>query len=85
MWSVSGLCGHLIQRLQQPQPAGEADFLARVGLVNRPGTADDPKTARRWLDPVQHNADLHAPTVSARAAGNISHLADACQAGAAAS
>jgi len=82
-WRVSGLCGHLIQRPQQPQPAREADFLARVGLVTLLGI-DDPKTARRRLGPVQDNADLHTPTVSALAAGNISQLADACQAGAAA-
>ena len=83
MWRVSGLCGHLIQRPQQPQPAREADFLARVGLVTLLGI-DDPKTARRRLGPVQDNADLHTPTVSALAAGNISQLADACQADAAA-
>ena len=82
-WRVSGLCGHLIQRPQQPQPAREADFLARVGLVSLLGI-DDPKTARRRLGPVQDNADLHTPTVSALAAGNISQLADACQADAAA-
>jgi hypothetical protein len=34
--------------------------------------------------PVQDNADLHTPTGSALAAGNISQLADACQADAAA-
>ena len=78
-WRVSGLCGHLIQRPQQPQPAREADFLARVGLVTLLGI-DDPKTARRRLGPVQDNADLHTPTVSALAAGNISQLADSCQA-----
>jgi hypothetical protein len=83
MWGVSGLCGHLIQRPQQPQPAREADFLARVELVSLLGI-DDPKTARRRLGPVQDNADLHMPTVSALAAGNISQLADACQADAAA-
>jgi hypothetical protein len=83
MWSVSGLCGHLIQRPQQPQPAREADFLTRVGLVSLLGI-DDLKTARRRLGPVQDNADLHTPTVSALAAGNISQLADACQAGTAA-
>jgi hypothetical protein len=83
IWRVSGLCGHLIQRPQQPQPAREADFLARVGLVSLLGI-DDPKTARRRLGPVQDNADLHTPTVSALAAGNISQLADACQADAAA-
>ena len=83
IWRVSGLCGHLIQRPQQPQPAREADFLARVGLVTLLGI-DDPKTARRRLGPVQDDADLHTPTVSALAAGNISQLADACQAGAAA-
>lgn len=83
MWSVSGLCGHLIQRPQQPQPAREADFLARVGLVSLLGI-EHPKTARRRLGPVQDNPDLHTPTVSALAAGNISQLADACQAGAAA-
>ena len=77
-----GLCGHLIQRPQQPQPAGKADFLACVGLVSLPGI-DDPKTARRWLGPIQDNADLHTPTVSALAAENISQLADACDAGAA--
>jgi hypothetical protein len=78
MWSVSGFCGHLIQRPQQSQPAGEADLLARVGLVSLPGIDDDPKTARWRLGPVQDNADLHTPTVSALAAGNISQLADAC-------
>jgi hypothetical protein len=83
MWSVFGLCGHLIQRPQQPQPAREADFLARVGPVSLLGI-DDPKTARRRLGRVQHNADLHTPTVSALAARNISQLADACLAGAAA-
>jgi hypothetical protein len=50
--------------------------------VSLPGT-DDPKTARRRLDDVQHNADLHTPTISAPAAANISQLADACDAGAA--
>jgi len=84
MWSVARICGHLIQRPQQPQPAREADLLARVGLVNLPGIDDNPKTARRRLGPVQDNADLHTPTVSALAAGNISQLADACQADAAA-
>jgi len=79
MWTVSGLCGHLIQRPQQPQPAREADFLARVRLVSLLGI-DDPKTARRRLGPVQDNADLHTPTVSAMTAGNISQLADSCQA-----
>lgn len=83
MWSISGLCRHLIQRPQQAQPAREADFLARVGLVSLLGI-DDPKTARRRLGPVQDNADLHTPTVSALAAGNISQLADACHSGAAA-
>ena len=83
MWSVSGLSGHLIQRAQQPQPAGEADLLAHVGLVSLSGAADDLKTARWRLGPVQHNTDLHTPTVSAQAAGNISQLADACDAGAA--
>ncbi len=83
MWSVSGLCGHLIQRPQQPQPAREADFLARVGLVSLLGI-DDPKTARRRLDGVQDHADLHTRMVRGPAAGNISRLADACQAGAAA-
>jgi len=79
MWTVSGLCGHLIQRPQQPQPAREADFPARVRLVSLLGI-DDPKTARRRLGPVQDNADLHTPTVSAMTAGNISQLADSCQA-----
>ncbi len=83
MWSVSGCCGHLIQRPQQPQSAREADFLARVGLMRLLGI-DDPKTACRRLGPVQDDADLRTPTVSALAAGNISQLADACQAGAAA-
>jgi hypothetical protein len=83
MWSVSGLCGHLIQRPQQPQPAREADFLARVRLASLLGI-EHPKTARRRLGPVQDNPDLHTPTVSALAAGNISQLADACQADAAA-
>jgi hypothetical protein len=54
-----------------------------VELVSLLGI-DDPKTARRRLGPVQDNADLHTPTVSALAAGNISQLADACQADAAA-
>ena len=84
IWNVSGLCGHLIQRPQQPQPAGEADLLLAAGIVSLLGIDDDPKTARRRLGPVQDNADLHTPTVSALAAGNISQLADACQAGAAA-
>jgi hypothetical protein len=83
MWSVSGLCGHFVQPPQQPQPAREADLLARVGLVSLLGI-DNPKTARRRLGPVQDNADLHMPTVSALAARNISQLADACPAGAAA-
>ena len=83
MQSVSGLCGHLIQRPQQPQPAREADFLAHVGLASLLGI-DDPKTTRRRLGPVKDNADLHTPTVSALVAGNISQLADACQADAAA-
>src|SRR5215469_2153590 len=83
MWRVSGLCGHLIQRLQQPQPAGKADLLLAAGVVSLLGI-DDPKTARRRLGRVQGNADLHRPTVSALAAGNISQLADACDAGAAA-
>jgi hypothetical protein len=83
MWSVSGLCGHLIQRPQQPQPAGKADLLLAAGVVSLPGSDDHPKTARRRLGPVQDNADLHTPTVSALAAGNISQLADACDAGAA--
>jgi hypothetical protein len=47
------------------------------------GIDDDPKAARRRLGPVQDDADLHTPTVSALAAGNISQLADACDAGAA--
>ena len=83
MWSVSGLCGHLIQRPQQPQPAGKADLLLAAGVVGLPGIGDDSKTARRRLGPVQDNADLHTPTVSVLAAGNISQLADACDAGAA--
>ncbi len=82
-WNVARLSGHLIQRPQQPQPAGEADFLARVGAVSLLGIDDDPKTARRRLGPVEDNADLHMPTVSALAAGNISQLADACDAHAA--
>jgi hypothetical protein len=65
------------------QPAREADFLARVGLVSLLGI-DDPKTARRRLDGVQDHADLHTRMVRGPAAGNISRLADACQAGAAA-
>jgi hypothetical protein len=47
------------------------------------GIDEDLKTARRRLGRVQHNADLHTPTVSALAARNISQLADACDAGAA--
>jgi hypothetical protein len=50
--------------------------------VSLPGI-DDPKTASRRLGPVQDNADLHTPTIPALPAGNISQLADACQAGAA--
>jgi hypothetical protein len=54
-----------------------------MALVSVPGIGDASKTARRRLGSVQDNADLHTPTVSARAAGNISQLADACDAGAA--
>ena len=78
-----GLCGHLIQRPQQPQPAGKANLLLAARMVSLLGIDDDPKTARRRLGPVQDNADLHTPTFSALAAGNISQLADACDAGAA--
>jgi hypothetical protein len=62
----------------------KADLLARVGLVSLIGIDDDPKAARRRLGPVQDDADLHTPRVRGPAAGNISQLADACQAGAAA-
>jgi hypothetical protein len=50
-----------------------------------PGSADDPKTASRGLGPVQDDTDLHTPIVPAPAAGTISQLADACDAGAATS
>jgi hypothetical protein len=40
--------------------------------------------ARRRLGDVQDNADLHLLMVRVPAAGNISQLADACQAAAAA-
>jgi len=52
--------------------------------MSLPGVADHSKTARRRLGPVQDNADLHTPTISALAARNISQLADTCQSGAAA-
>src|SRR5215469_12493895 len=74
----AGLCGHLIQRPQQPQPAGEADLLPRAGRGNLPGSPDDQKTAGWRFGPVQDDTDLHTPIVSAPAAGTISHLADAC-------
>jgi hypothetical protein len=79
--ALAGLCGHLIQRPQQPQPAGEADFLLRAGPGILPGSADDPKTASRRLGPVQDDTDLHTPIAPAPAAGNISQLADACRTG----
>jgi hypothetical protein len=84
-WSWPGtgglarLCGHLIQRPQQPQPAAEPDFLPRAGPETLPGSADDPKTAGRRLGPVKDDTDLHTPIVSAPAAGTISQLADAAQ------
>ena len=81
--ALAGLCGHLIQRPQQPQPAGEPDFLPCAGLGGLPGSADDPKTAGRRLGPVQDDTDLHTPIVPAPADKNISQLADACDAGAA--
>ena len=37
--TLAGFCGHLIQRRQQPQPAGEADFLPRTGPEGLPGSA----------------------------------------------
>ena len=52
-------------------------------MMSLPGI-DDPKTARRRLDDIQDHADLHFPMVRVPAAGNISQLADAFQAGAAA-
>src|SRR5690242_11232185 len=81
--ALAGLCGHLVQRPQQPQPAAEPDFLVRAGPGGLSGSADDPKTAGRRLGPVQDDADLHTPLVPAPAAGTISQLADACNAGAA--
>src|SRR4029077_7860471 len=77
------LRSHLIKRPQQPQPAGEPDFLLGTGPGNLSGSADDPKTAGRRLGPVQDDTDLHTSIVPAPAAGNISQLADACDAGAA--
>jgi hypothetical protein len=82
-WALAGLCGHLIQRPQQPQPAAEADFLVRARPGGLPESADDPKTAGRRLGPVQDDTDLHTPIVPAPAAGTISQLADARDAGAA--
>ena len=73
-----------MQRPQQPQPAREPDFLPRAAPQSLSGSADDLNTAGRRLGPVQDDADLHTPTVSAMTAGNISQLADSCQADAAA-
>ena len=53
--------GHLIQRLQQPQPAGEPDLTGRRRPLSLPGARHDPKTATRRLDLVQNYADLHQP------------------------
>ena len=75
--TLAGLCGHLIKRPQQPEPAGEADFLPRARPGGVPGIADDPKTACRRLGPVKDDTDLHTPIVPAPAAGTISQLADA--------
>ena len=55
--------GHLVQRLQQPQPAGEPDLPSCHRAVSLPGTGHDPETAGRWLDLVQNYADLHRPIV----------------------
>ena len=63
MRSAARLRGHLIQRFQQAKPAGEADLLLCAGVVSLPEIADDPKTARRRLGPVQEYADLHTPMV----------------------
>ena len=73
--ALAGLGGDLIQRPQQAQPAGEADFLPRAGPGILPGRADDPKTAGRRLGPVQDDTDLHTPIVPAPAAPAISQLA----------
>ena len=80
--ALAGLRGHLIQRPQQPQPAGEADFLPRAAPGILPGSADDPKPARRRLGPVQDDTDLHTLIVPDPAAGTISQLAGTCDPGA---
>jgi len=71
------------QRPQQPQPASEPDVLPRGGAGGLSGSADHPETAGQRLGPVQDDTDLHTPIIPAPAAGNISQLADACDAGAA--
>jgi hypothetical protein len=53
--------GDLIQRLQQPQPAGEPDLLRHDRPISRSGTGPDSETAIRRLDLVQDYADLHRP------------------------
>src|SRR5262245_25954915 len=82
-WSLPRLCGHLVQHPQQPEPAGETDLRPLTGAGSPAGIADDPKTARWRLGPVQDYADLHKPTVPALVARNIGQLADGCPAGAA--
>ena len=70
-----------VQRPQQPQPAAEADFLPRAGPGVRSGIADDPKTAAGGSALSRTMRISTHPIVPAPAAGTISQLADACDAG----
>ena len=55
--------GHLVQGLQQPQPAGKPDLPSRHRAVSLPNAGNDPETASRRLGLVQNYADLHRPIV----------------------
>jgi hypothetical protein len=81
-WNEGGTWGpgHLIQRPEQSEPAGEADFLRCSGAVPVSGTGDHSQAAGRRLYPVKDDADLHCSIVGILSAPNIRQPADICDA-----
>jgi hypothetical protein len=71
----SGLPGRLIQRSQQPKPAGETDLL-RLLTGTSVSTGDYRHPARGRINPVHLYPDLHQAIVRAPGAGDIGQLAD---------
>jgi hypothetical protein len=76
--------GHLIQRPQQPEPAGKAHLQLCSAAVSAFGTGDYAQATGRRLHPVKDDSDLHCPIVPAAQTANIRQPADVCDAGEAA-